>query len=135
MATQTKKQTATNASKIAPAPAAVDPDMPEGASEIDDGDVDEILQLSEGSSITGEYRGFKLTRSAYADKKSTLHKFLLDGGNTVGIFGSFQLDQKLERTGVGSRVWVKYIGKAPLANGNTMHTYRVAKVAAEQLPF
>ena len=134
-----KKPPTAPAAPAAPIPARndthdVDPDMPDGAKEVDDGDVDEILTLDIGDSFTGEYRGFKLTRSGKPDKQSKLHKFINSDGVAVGIWGSFQLDQKLERVGENIVVWVKYTGKADLASGNTLHTYRVAKLPAG-LPF
>lgn len=105
-----------------------DPDMPEGAQEVDDGDVDEVLKLNENDSVSGIYRGFKLTKSGQEGKKSRLHKLVTEGGSTVGIFGSHQLDQKLEKVGNGQCVWIKYVGKESIGNGNTMHVYRVAVV-------
>lgn len=105
-----------------------DDDLPDGAEEIDDGDVEEICRLEQGDTFEGTYKGFKLTKSSKPDEKSTLHKFEREGV-MVGLWGSYQLDQKLARAGIGSRVWIKYLGKEPMSNGNTLHKYRVARVA------
>lgn len=106
---------------------AVDPDMPKGAEEIG-GDIDEILQLSPGQSITGAYLGNKLTRSAFEGKNSTLHSFRIADGTVVGLWGSAGLDSKLSRIPEGAGAWVKYLGVENIEGGKTMHMYRVAKV-------
>lgn len=124
----TAGKTANQNAKVETPANAIDPDMPEGAQEVDDGDVDDLLKLNEGDSVTGIYRSFKLTKSGQADKKSRLHKLVTEGGSTVGVWGSHQLDQKLEKVGVGQCVWIKYVGKESIGNGNTMHVYRVAVV-------
>lgn len=108
--------------------------VPDGQ-ELDSGDVDSIVTLNEGDEFTGRYFGCKKTRSAFAGKESTLHKFKTADGESVGVWGSYQLDAKLKKASEGDVLWIRYVGKSPLANGNQLHDYKVVKMADNSLPF
>lgn len=123
----------TTAQRRAQAPQSPNVEIPEGYEEVDDGDVDSIVILNEGDSISGVYRGFRLTHGANQKKESKLHKLQLEeGGESVGIWGSHQLDAKLSKIKEGDGVWISHTGRRSLDNGNEMKEYRVAKIA---LPF
>lgn len=100
-------------------------DAPPGE-ELDGGDVDEIIKLAPGESLEGEYRGAKNTRAKKSDDTNLLHKFIIATVPT-GLWGTQQLNSMLERCNSGDIVWVGYLGKEALENGNDMHRWRVVR--------
>lgn len=114
--------------------------MPSGArgEEIDSGDVEVIVKFAEGDELSGRYRGSKKTRSSKPDEQSTLHKFETVDGQSVGVWGCYQLDAKLAKLSEGEWVWIMYTGMQRMQSGKDMHTYKVVRIAqpteAAELP-
>ncbi len=110
---------------------------PPGSIELDSGDVDEIIELAQGESFEAVYKGSKKVKSKKPNTAdSHLHKFKFDDGVARGMWGSYQLDEMLEKVDAGKRVWIAYIGTSTVpGSGNTMHNWRVALVGAGKTPF
>lgn len=100
---------------------------PEGAIEVDSGDVDVIIKLDPGDTIVGDYYGYKEVKNKTFNTLDRLHKLVVDG-EKCGLWGTQTLDGALDKIKVGERVWIGYAGKRPLASGNDMHDFRVARI-------
>lgn len=107
----------------------VPPQAPAGE-ELDSGDVEQVVRLSENEVIEGAYYGAKETKSAKPGEVSLLHKILGDDGISYGVWGTVQLNAMLSKVRSGQRVWICYLGKTTLDNSNEMHNWRVVRVAA-----
>jgi hypothetical protein len=117
----------------APAPAANgsdklgDANNPPKGEEIDGGDVEEVIKLDAGESITVVYKGFKETKGQKVGQVNRLHKIVMEDGVPRGIWGTVTLDAMLAKINTGDHIWIAYLGKDDIPGGKTMHNWKIVR--------